>query len=91
MVMMAKSSRSPRWIIVGIVVVTLFIQPNIVCEFLKRSVIALETVQGQELTHYTAKTSTNFMFTPAGEKQLTCCKEQEIGQRLCGIMSWLYH
>ena len=47
MVMMAKSSRSPRWIIVGIVVVTLFIQPNIVCEFLKSSVTALLTVQIQ--------------------------------------------
>ena len=41
MVMMARSSRSPRCIIVGIVVATLFIEANKVCEFLKRSVIAL--------------------------------------------------
>jgi hypothetical protein len=33
MVMMARSSRSPRCIIVGIVVATLFIQPNTVREF----------------------------------------------------------
>ena len=45
MVMMARSSRSPRCIIIGIVVATLFIQPNTVCEFLKRSVTALLTVQ----------------------------------------------
>ena len=52
-----------------------------------KSVISLCTCSWLlELTRYTALTTSNYLFTAAGEKQLPCSiSEQEIGLRLDSI------